>query len=660
MRTPRLTVRPWSPLAATAGAVLAVLLGASPGLAHSPTSSPGAVPMAPPSDGSLLLDETFAGTQVDDPGFVPLDTACLTGASAEPPPGVSTVGPCDGPDQTTGPVPPAGVTPGYLQLTDSGTYRTGGLLYNRPLLGIGGLQVTFDQYQYGTNPDGAGADGIGFFLVDGATDLTSAGATGGSLGYAQRNLEPGVDGGYVGIGLDAYGNFANDFENRGNGCPEDQRSPITVDAQVPNTVTVRGPGQDIEGYCFLASTIEPDASAPAGYTSTLPGSLREQGTDPVPARRTVQITVSPDVRPTVEVDIDFQDGAGFRTVLTQELPEDAPPTYKFGFSASTGGFFDTHLIGNVTAMSVQELDELNVVKTVTSGTTDPYDVGDTVEYEFLVTNTGTRTLTDVAVNDPSVTDISCPETELGPAGTPTSSMVCTGSHVITEDDVLTGTFTNTATAEGLNAAGDEVVSNESSASVPVVQRVRDLVIDKSASVAEVGPGGEVTYTVSVSNEGDAVVDPAGFSDDLSGVLDDAELVGEPVADVGSVSVVGSVLEWSGALAPGETATITYTVRVDDPDEGDRVLRNAVNSETEGARCADGEDLPCETEVTVRVPGPHPPCCECPCDCCCHKPPHHGDKPPHHGHKPPHHGHKPPHHGDRPPHDCGKPEHAHGA
>ncbi|WP_062207803.1 DUF11 domain-containing protein [Streptomyces sp. NBRC 109706] len=638
-----------------AGATLTVLLGASQGLALAAT--PAAVPMAPPSNGSVLLNETFEGSQVDDPGFIPLDTACLTGAGAEPPPDASALGPCDGADQTTAPVPPPGVTPGYLQLTDSGTYRTGGVVYNRPLPGNGGLQVTFDQYQYGTNPDGAGADGIGFFLVDGSTNLTSTGATGGSLGYAQRNLEPGVDGGYVGVGLDAYGNFVNDFENRGNGCPDDQRSPVTVDAQVPNTVTLRGPGQGIEGYCYLTSTITPDATAPAGYVSTLPGSLREQGTDPEPALRTVQITVSPDELPTVEVDIDFHDGNGLQTVLTTQLTEEAPETYKFGFSASTGGFFDTHLIRDVSAMSVEELDNLNLVKTVTSGTTEPYAIGDTVTYEFLVTNTGTTPLTDVTVTDPDVTDVSCPRTTLGPAGSATSSMVCTGSHVIEEGDTLTDVFTNTATAQGDNPAGEQVLSNEYSASVPVVRSVQDLTIDKQASVTEAEPGDEVTYTVTVTNTGETTVDPAEFTDDLSDVLDDAGIVGTPTADTGTATLTNGTLNWTGTLTPGQTATITYTVRIDNPDTGDQTLRNSVTSPTPGAHCTGDTQLPCTTEVTVTTPEP-PPCCECHCKCC-HKPPHHGDKPPHHGHKPPHHCDKPPHHGEKPGHHHGdKPGHQH--
>ncbi|MEV5656929.1 hypothetical protein [Streptomyces sp. NPDC052291] len=144
--------------------------------------------------------------------------------------------------------------PGWLQLTDHDYYRVGGMLYNRPLPGNGGLDVTFEQYQYGTG--GAGADGIGFFLVDGSVDLTKAGANGGSLGYAQRNLETGVDGGYLGVGPDAYGNFANDAELRGNGCPDDQKSSVTSRLPVPDTVTLCGPGQGDDGYCFLDSTIE--------------------------------------------------------------------------------------------------------------------------------------------------------------------------------------------------------------------------------------------------------------------------------------------------------------------------------------------------------------------------------------------------------------------
>ena len=84
--------------------------------------------------------------------------------------------------------------------------------------------MVFRQFQYG----GTGADGIGFFLVDGSTNLTATGANGGSLGYAQKDgSQPGIRGGYIGVGFDSFGNYYNDGEYRGTGCPVGQRSPTT-------------------------------------------------------------------------------------------------------------------------------------------------------------------------------------------------------------------------------------------------------------------------------------------------------------------------------------------------------------------------------------------------------------------------------------------------
>ncbi|MGN5633187.1 DUF7927 domain-containing protein, partial [Streptomyces sp. AC154] len=602
-RHTRLLHVPAVAVTACAGTALGLLLTATPGLAD---PAPGSSTRA---GASVLLDETFTGTSVPDPGFVPLDNACLTGASAEPPAGQSQVGPCDDPaTQTTPPVPAPGETPGWLQLTDHDYYRVGGMLYNRPLPGNGGLDVTFEQYQYGTND--SGADGIGFFLVDGSVDLTEAGADGGSLGYAQRNLDPGVNGGYLGVGLDAYGNFANDAELRGNGCPDSQKSPVTSGLPVADTVTLRGPGQGDDGYCYLDSTIEPDDTQVSGFRSTLPGSLRQQGTDPLPAKRTVHITVSPETRPTVNVEIDFNDGAGFQPVLSTQMTADAPPTYKFGFSGSTGGSIDTHLIRGLQASSVTTLDQLNLVKTVAppdNAATEPFEVGDTVHYQFLVTNTGTSELTDVQVADPSVTDVTCPRDTLGPMGSSTSSMVCEGTHVLTEEDVVDhDTFTNTATAQG-DHDGDDVTSNESSASVPVKEKDQVLEISKSADPQTAEQGDAVTYTIQAANTGETTLSPAHLTDDLSGVLDDAAVTAGPTATTGTATVTGNTLDWSGELAPGATATITYTVTVNDPDTGDAVLDNAVTSDTPGARCATegATELPCTTEVPVTIPSPSP-------------------------------------------------------
>ncbi|MEN0084686.1 MAG: hypothetical protein AAGC66_07950 [Leifsonia sp.] len=130
-------------------------------------------------------------------------------------------------------------------------------------------------------------------------------------------------------------------------------------------------------------------------------------------------------------------------------------------------------------------------------------------------------------------------------------------------------------------------------------------VTKTASAATVQPGGNLTYTVTVKNTGNipyTAADPATISDNLSGVLDDAVYNGDAAVSfsAGSTSaaptVTGSTLSWSGPLAVGETATITYSVKVDSPDTGDHNLTNAVTPGTNGGTCATAADCTTTTPV----------------------------------------------------------------
>jgi type IV pilus assembly protein PilY1 len=77
-----------------------------------------------------------------------------------------------------------------------------------------GIQVTFKTVTYHGDSGGAGtdgADGISFFLQDGS-QTPGLGAFGGSLAYScanNNNPYDGLTGGYIGLGIDEYGNFLN-------------------------------------------------------------------------------------------------------------------------------------------------------------------------------------------------------------------------------------------------------------------------------------------------------------------------------------------------------------------------------------------------------------------------------------------------------------------
>ncbi|QIM17579.1 hypothetical protein G7066_00605 [Leucobacter coleopterorum] len=462
--------------------------------------------------GTVLLNETFTGASVADSRAVALNDACLTGATlgSAPPVGESNLSDCQG--HTNG-TPTPGVTPGWLQLTDVAQNRAGGMVFDRALPSRAGLVVEFDQAQYG----GSGADGIGFFLTDGSRVLSSLGTTGGGLGYAQNDSLPGVDGGYLGVGLDAWGNFVNNGAGKGAGCAVP--SPIPS-ATVRNTVALRGPGDGMFGYCYLTST----AVAPSG-PSTLPGSLRN-ATGPDAAVRNTRVTVSPDVYPTVTVEIDFDGGRdSYQTIAVYTMADAAPPTYKFGFAGSTGSITDVHLIRNVVITTVEALGEIELTKQIDRTTPQPssYGFGETIPYQFVVTNSGLEAIDSVVVTDPLISNVSCPSSTLGPSGGPDASMVCTGSHVVTGPESVQQYLTNTATVTADSPAVG-TVTDTSSVSVSITESQPRLSIVKSALLDDTNSNGSadigetLAYTFELSNTGNVPLTGVSVSDPLAGAV----------------------------------------------------------------------------------------------------------------------------------------------
>jgi uncharacterized repeat protein (TIGR01451 family) len=94
----------------------------------------------------------------------------------------------------------------------------------------------------------------------------------------------------------------------------------------------------------------------------------------------------------------------------------------------------------------------------------------------------------------------------------------------------------------------------------------DLVIDKDVDLSTVVPGGELTYTIVVTNNGPSTATGVFFTDNLPGNVDFAS--GSTNVGSGTVShSSGTVTANLGDIAPGGMATVTINVDVDNDATG---------------------------------------------------------------------------------------------
>jgi DNA/RNA endonuclease YhcR with UshA esterase domain len=183
----------------------------------------------------------------------------------------------------------------------------------------------------------------------------------------------------------------------------------------------------------------------------------------------------------------------------------------------------------------------------TSGRIDP---GDTIAYTFLVTNTGTVTLTGIAVTDPKISPISCPTTTLAPG----ASTTCTGTYTLTQADVDAGTVANTATATGTSPPGVPNPAPATDNADTPVPTAPALTLDKTGAApvdantsGRIDPGDTIAYSFLVTNTGTVT------------------LTGVAVTDPKVSPITCPVT----TLAPGAstTCTGTYTLTQADLDAG---------------------------------------------------------------------------------------------
>ncbi|MDX2225716.1 MAG: autotransporter-associated beta strand repeat-containing protein, partial [Verrucomicrobiae bacterium] len=216
---------------------------------------------------------------------------------------------------------------GWLRMTDlAGTRATSaryGSIFDSANTTI---KINFDFAIWSNGGIAPGrADGIGFYLYDGSATF-SLGQDGGSLGYANKNGNAGMNGGYLGIGIDQWGNYSAATEGKNGGA-----------GFLSNAVAVRGPGQGNTGYEYLAGSGSLTTNMDFDTYTARPTNAVDARSLEILITRENQLTVS----------VKFGTNA-YQELFTADLSGyTRPSTLGMGFFAGTGGAYQWHDLRNI-------------------------------------------------------------------------------------------------------------------------------------------------------------------------------------------------------------------------------------------------------------------------------------------------------------------------
>ena len=437
---------------------------------------------------------------------------------------------------TSGGADPVGA--GWLRLTNSSGNQRGFAYVDKSFPSTLGVLIDFEFKMWRNTSNTVsgynGGDGIGIFLFD-ATQPFRLGGYGGSLGYAPNSAAStldGLGGGYIGIGLDAFGNYGNSTEGRNGGFPL---------GETPNAVVLRG-----------ITTTNRTTTVNAGVSPTnrfLTGTVLDDGSGTISQRRlkdeldyntgTGAGGAFSDVRPTdgqfyrrlqIEVKPEASQyriivrmarvaNGPFSELLNYLSPDIPPPTLKLGFAASSGGAVNYHEIRNLLVTTpgnirvVKSADRDLMQAATNNNVTYTLDViNDTnaalnnVKFTDRLTDGSGNALANGAFTINSITPSGFTSSNFTPAAPNTggqingtfnigananAKIIVSGSlNTIPPGNVLTNTVNITPT----DIQDQDLDNNTSVVSIPVQATGVDVIIDKTADNYCLNPTGNTTTT----------------------------------------------------------------------------------------------------------------------------------------------------------------------
>jgi len=190
-----------------------------------------------------------------------------------------------------------------------------------------------------------------------------------------------------------------------------------------------------------------------------------------------------------------------------------------------------------------DADQEPALTTVKTAATTEFDtVGDTITYDYVVTNSGNTTISDpISVSDNKIASVSCPALPSGGL-LPTQSLTCSATYVVTQADIDAGSVTNTASATDGSVTSPTVDETVEATQAPAIAMTKTATPQSFAAVGET-----VSYDYIITNTGNVT---------LTNAL--------TVSDDRIASVTCPALP-AGGLAPGASLTCTGTDTITQAD-----------------------------------------------------------------------------------------------